>query len=714
MKKFSKLTVLLGLIVMFTFAFMMSVSAAGEPISVTGGGFVDEPFTSLELAFLAIGTDQEHENGDVYTITLTGEVEMVGGQSGSIIRCTTPQFPTIITGGTLTINGTIWMGAMGNLTFEDIILNAPDSRLYGNGYDVLIGDNVTTTADRCFFDIYGGCESGGLPAASTNVEIRSGTFLNIYGGGYHKEVIGSTNVTISGDAIIKQYVYGGGEYSTVGTFAVEASTNVTILGGTVGDVYGGGRQDESDVVSTANVTILGGTVGTVYGGGYVYTGNGSTTVGTANITIGGDAIIRYNVYGGGQYDASVDTANITILGGSVGWDVYGGGANNATVTNSKVMYLSGTIGLISKGNAENVDGYVIAATESAGKSKFSTNFLTANITYLGKGFYADTTDPTSVVLKFDNTINSHGFTTTKLEMLTGETWGDLTATPFTVPNNYSNKLRFTGTFNSAPIQFEQTVQFEVKGVVLSTNAGVQSVKINDASGTISGMTITVELPSNTTALPTDITAVEIVTSNANAVISDLVTMDDGATWTFTVTAEDGVTTANYTINVSILPVSTNAGVQSVKVNNVSGAINGTTITVELPSNTTELPTDITAVEIVTSNAYAVVSDLATSDDGVTWTFTVTAEDGVTTANYTINVSIATVSEPEEKTIWETIMDVIMFIPNLLMQGIRGIIAWFQSLFNSNRSVENELSGLVKTNPNAAVDYIKDLVKQYKP
>ncbi|MDY3818525.1 MAG: hypothetical protein SO019_05675, partial [Lachnospiraceae bacterium] len=65
----------------------------------------------------------------------------------------------------------------------------------------------------------------------------------------------------------------------------------------------------------------------------------------------------------------------------------------------------------------------------------------------------------------------------------------------------------------------------------------------------SGTMITVVLPFGST-IPPDTNAVSI-TKAAGATISLLSTNDNGATWTFTVTAEDPETTQNYTINVSV-------------------------------------------------------------------------------------------------------------------------------------------------------------------
>ena len=86
---------------------------------------------------------------------------------------------------------------------------------------------------------------------------------------------------------------------------------------------------------------------------------------------------------------------------------------------------------------------------------------------------------------------------------------------------------------------------------LSSDAGITSVSVSGTTGTVNGSQISVVLPATTASLPTDSTEVSITPADLNAKVSILATTDNGSTWTFTVTAEDGTTTASYTINVAI-------------------------------------------------------------------------------------------------------------------------------------------------------------------
>lgn len=228
-------------------------------------------------------------------------------------------------------------------------------------------------------------------AGSTHVSITGGDLSSatVMGGslsdyaGHYKEngvresvVFGSTDVSISGGKI--GTVVGGGlaryynEQAASGvtdgkpSSTVQGRTHVQISGGETGDVIGGGLavSNQSDLGAIATVTgeslveVSGGIItGDVIGGGLAQGEADATLDGTANIVISNGAI-KGNVYAGGYADgdglgsacAAVDQANMTISGGTIEGSVYAGGAalngGTADVEDFDVRITGGTI----KGN----------------------------------------------------------------------------------------------------------------------------------------------------------------------------------------------------------------------------------------------------------------------------------------------------------------------------------------------------------------------------
>ena len=96
-------------------------------------------------------------------------------------------------------------------------------------------------------------------------------------------------------------------------------------------------------------------------------------------------------------------------------------------------------------------------------------------------------------------------------------------------------------------------------------------------------------------------------------------------------------------------MSNDAGVTEVSVDGTVGTIVGTTITVVLPYGST-IPTDVGEIS-VTLPSGATKTTPVSGDNGKTWTFTVTAQDG-STVNYTVNVSVSACGHASKKTVKE--------------------------------------------------------------
>ena len=173
----------------------------------------------------------------------------------------------------------------------------------------------------------------------------------------------------------------------------------------------------------------------------------------------------------------------------------------------------------------------------------------------------------------------------------------------------------------------------------SNDAGVRSVTVADIEATAGeNNTYTVTVPYGT-----DVTADSfvIVTSDSGATVGALT--HDGNVWSFTITAEDGVTSRTYTVTVSFTeaPKSNDAGVRSITVAGIKAKTsvnNEYTVTVPYGTNVTA-----SSFVIITNHARATVGALTHIKN--VWYFTVTAEDGVTTASYTVTVTTAALPTP---------------------------------------------------------------------
>ena len=179
----------------------------------------------------------------------------------------------------------------------------------------------------------------------------------------------------------------------------------------------------------------------------------------------------------------------------------------------------------------------------------------------------------------------------------------------------------------------------VFGTAQSSDAGVASVKVADveaAAGENNAYTVTVPYG---TAITAD--SFVIALSDNKAGVTAGPTEGESGVWSFTVTAEDG-TAVTYTVTVTVAeaPKSSDAGVTSVSVAHTPASKTGeTTYTVKLQTNA-EVTAD--SFQIVPSDEKASVS--APTANGDVWTFTVTAEDGTTTAAYTVTVTRRSASE----------------------------------------------------------------------
>ncbi len=197
------------------------------------------------------------------------------------------------------------------------------------------GDNADLTGlTNCI--IYGGGKSTSF-TGNTKITMLGGHVNSIYGGGFNNggDVIGSSEIILTGGHAAT--IYGGGNYANL-----SGSTKITVgTGGKAGSIYGVG---EGGVIGTQGTTetvvtvLMEGEAGTIYGGGdkgEVYGNTAVTVTGTVN----------GNVYGGGNdtrpESTGVNGNTAVIITGTVRDNVYGGGQNNSTVTGTQTLTIGG-------------------------------------------------------------------------------------------------------------------------------------------------------------------------------------------------------------------------------------------------------------------------------------------------------------------------------------------------------------------------------------
>ena len=136
--------------------------------------------------------------------------------------------------------------------------------------------------------------------------------------------------------------------------AEAGNVTLTITGGEMGNVYGGGwsQKGGTSIVGDVNLSISGGTVANVFGGGSTSTSGGSTYAEDVTITVSGGAITgAIYARGQGTDDHVTGTATVKFTGAEdLGCEVYGysyvgSTANDATLTfNGYTGTFSGKVG----------------------------------------------------------------------------------------------------------------------------------------------------------------------------------------------------------------------------------------------------------------------------------------------------------------------------------------------------------------------------------
>ena len=319
--------------------------------NIHGGGY-GQPTRVNGNVDITLGTTTQTTPG----VTVYGDV--YGGSAlGYVNGTATSSYHTYVTMNKGLINGSLYGGGLGDASNP--------ARVYGpvkvtvNGGSIKTTDGTGNNGSGAVF----GCNNiNGAPQQTVTVDIYDADYPNpnepfalfaVYGGGNHADYSGKPIVTIYGCDNSINYVYGGANAAEV------TATDVTVWGGHIGYVFGGGN----GTVEPANVTgndgtslhIKGGNIENIFGGSNSQ-GNIAGDI-TVDIEAEGSCPLNLtNVFGGGNMavigsDTPGDTRNITthigcgvgpvseLYGGSKQADIYGD--VTLTVESGQIDYVFG-------------------------------------------------------------------------------------------------------------------------------------------------------------------------------------------------------------------------------------------------------------------------------------------------------------------------------------------------------------------------------------
>ena len=515
------------------------------------------------------------EGGTVTNLTVEGSITV---NSGSNVRA----------GGVVASND----GDVSNCTSE-VAITVEANIAYIGG---IIGSNagnvsnctnktdITVTADTAYIGGVIGFNGGSLTNCSNSGAV-AGTGQTAYVGG----IVGSNNHTESVMGSVEN-CYNTGTVTAIGSNAV------------AGGVAGINLKTVSSCYNTGTVT------GTT-AGGVVGANSYGTTPGTVTSC--------YNV---GKVAASSEG---TTIGGVVGAN--SNGTINGTV-NGCYFFVETAASGVGDNSSTNVTNVTSKTTEEFASGEVAwllQDALNQEVPTAERVWGQDIgTDPCPVLLAFDET----------------------------APAVY--QLTFNYNDNDAPAN---TVRYTNGTVTLPENPTRDGYTFTGWEGYTENMTVTAD--TTFTAQWNQITYTVTFESNGGSDVESKTVAQGGKVTKPTDPTRDGYTFAGWYSDASLDDawdfdtdtvigptilyakwLSANAGVSSVTVNGVTATLNDTTFIVTLPAGSS-LPT-ADEIQIIPATGADITSGPTTNDGGANWTFTVTAEDGTTTATYTIQVTIA--------------------------------------------------------------------------
>ncbi len=255
-------------------------------------------------------------------------------------------------------------------------VSTTSSAVYGGGKgastsiqnNVVIKTNTNTNSDLLINELYGGSELGAVNSTgTTDITINGGIITQVYGGGKGDDTtspVNSGDITVTLNSGDIENLFGGNNIRGV----ITTKLLVNINGGTVNNVYGGSDGSLLSVTSSdgivgatnTNVNVTGGKIETAVYGG----GKKATTSGTAIVNVSGGKFVDLD-----------DDGNVTL--GTTPAEVFGGG-EAAKVTTTYVNVLDGAelynvyggsnaSGLVTKANVNSEAGKILCNSYGGGK-----------------------------------------------------------------------------------------------------------------------------------------------------------------------------------------------------------------------------------------------------------------------------------------------------------------------------------------------------------
>ena len=269
--------------------------------------------------------------------------------------------------------------------------------------------NIVCTGDGGHIDnIFGGANQANV-TGDINLKINGGDIGNVFGGNNQSgEISGNIEVTVGDnpnncETFQIENVYGGGNLAAYGHGDNYPQVNIT--SGTITEgVYGGGYGESAVISGNPQVTVTGGTIGSVYGGGNAAAVEGKTVVSVEN------AAITNAIYGGSNAANISGTTTVDVISGTIGTGIYGGCNSEGTVSGDIAVNISGgTIGTsdakanihgggygsstATSGNVTvNINGSIIHGDVYGGSALGNVNGSTSNTTLVnlsGGTIYGD-------------------------------------------------------------------------------------------------------------------------------------------------------------------------------------------------------------------------------------------------------------------------------------------------------------------------------------